>query len=255
MPDRQAGLEAFKTHYIAHRGLFDNECEYPENSLGAFARAVDAGYGIELDVQLTKDAKLVVFHDADLRRMCGEDIPLSDLTYKELRGRRLGKSDQTVPLFQDVLDVIGARVPLVTEIKSGFRLIDTCRLTHATLGHYDGTYCVESFDPRALAWFRWRHPDVLRGQLAEDFARDPATGVKPVDALLTNMVPNVVTWPDFVAFNHLHADVPALRFWREVLGCTLVAWTVKSQDELDAAKGLFDVFIFDSFIPAGSPGE
>jgi len=255
MHDRQAGLDTFKAHFIAHRGLFDNDSDHPENSLAAFARAVDAGYGIELDVQLTKDAKLVVFHDADLARMCGEDVKICELTYKELAGRRLAASDQAVPLFRDVLDVIGGRVPLVTEIKSGFRLIDTCRLTHATLNRYDGPYCIESFDPRALAWFRWRYPDIIRGQLAEDFSQDPATGVKQVDTLLTNMVPNAVTWPDFVAFNHLHADVRALRFWREVLSCALVAWTIKSQDELDAAKSLFDVFIFDSFIPKGKPGE
>jgi len=253
MRERQAALEAFKTHYIAHRGLFDNDTDHPENSLAAFSRAVEAGYGIELDVQLTKDAKLVVFHDPDLKRMCGEDVALSELTYKELRTRRLGKSDETIPLFQQVLDVIGGRVPLVTEIKSGFRLIDTCRLTDATLSRYDGVYCVESFDPRALMWYRWRRPDVLRGQLADDFSEEPATGVVPVDWALSNMVLNPVTWPDFIAFDHLYPDARALRFWRDVLGCTMVAWTIKSQDELDAARSTFDVFIFDSFIPAGRP--
>ena len=254
MSNRHSRLEPFKTHYIAHRGLFNNASDHPENSLAAFARAVDMGYGIELDVQLTKDAKLVVFHDDDLDRMCGVDVRISDVTYQKLRQYRLLESDQKIPLFQEVLEVIGGKVPLVTEIKPEPRLIDACRLTHATLSRYDGPYCVESFDPRALLWYRWRYPDIMRGQLSDDFSQDPVTGVAPADWALSNMALNGVTWPDFVAFNHLHATARALTFWRHVLGCPLVAWTIKSQAELDAAKDLFDVFIFDSFIPAGQPG-
>ena len=81
---RKEKMKVFEKQYIAHRGLFDNESEAPENSIPAFQRAVQQGYGIELDVQLTTDNRLVVFHDETLQRMCGFDKKLTDCSYDEL---------------------------------------------------------------------------------------------------------------------------------------------------------------------------
>jgi len=251
--NRQAALDEFRARYIAHRGLFDNEQDHPENTLPAFARAVEAGYGIELDVRLTKDGKLVVAHDTGLARLCDEDIAIRDLTLDELRAYHVLKSAQTIPLFSEVLDLIDGRVPLIVELKPEQDVAETCRLTDETLRSYAGTYCIECFDPRVLLWYRRHRPGVIRGQLAEDFAAGTATKSRLVNWALTAMAFNVATWPDFIAYNRAQANRFALRFWHAVLRCTLVAWTIKAQDELDAARRRFTVFIFDSFIPAGSP--
>ena len=82
--ERRKKMQTYISHYIAHRGLFDSNLSIPENSIPAFKRAVEHGFGIELDVRLTKDRQLVVFHDATLLRMCGVNKKVADLTYEEL---------------------------------------------------------------------------------------------------------------------------------------------------------------------------
>ena len=103
-PDRSA---LYGVHY-AHRGLFDNESQAPENSLAAIRKAVEEGYGIEFDVQLSKDDIPVVFHDASLKRMCGVDGKVWEYTLEELQQMKLGKSNETIPTFEQVLNVINA---------------------------------------------------------------------------------------------------------------------------------------------------
>jgi len=245
---RQLAMADFKRQYIAHRGLFDNAQDYPENTLSAFQRAVDAGYGIELDVRLTKDGQLVVAHDDGLQRICGEDVEIADLTYDELSQRRVLNSTQTVPLFTQVLGVIKGLVPLIVEVKQSNRTAETCQATADQLRRYRGRYCVESFDPRVLMWFRRHRRGILRGQLSGGF-RGENTGHRFLDFCLENMLFSKLTWPDFIAYEWQYADRFFVRAWRAVLRCTMVAWTVRSQADLDAARRNFDVFIFDSFTP------
>ncbi|MCL2653167.1 MAG: hypothetical protein FWD63_05205 [Propionibacteriaceae bacterium] len=246
---RQQAMADFRRQFIAHRGLFDNALDHPENTLAAFQRAVDAGYGIELDVRLTKDGQLVVAHDDGLQRICGEDVEIADLTYEELSQRRVLSSDQAVPLFRQVLAVVDGLVPLVVEVKESNRTNETCQATADQLSHYRGRYCVESFDPRVLLWFRRNRRAVLRGQLAGGF-EGPGTGNRLLDIGLVTMIFNKFTWPDFIAYEWHDGDNFAVKAWKAILRCTMVAWTVRSQDELDAARRNFHVFIFDSFTPA-----
>ena len=98
--------EAFMYHLYAHRGLFDNESDAPENSMKAFKKAVDAGFGIEMDVQLTKDDVAVVFHDGKLERMCGAEGKVCDYTFEELQQFSLSKSEEKIPLFTEVLKLV-----------------------------------------------------------------------------------------------------------------------------------------------------
>lgn len=104
---RKARMQAFERQYIAHRGFHDNRSECPENSLPAFERAIQMGYGIELDVQLTKDGVPVVFHDWDLKRAAGVDRKIRDCTFEELQSYRLFGSSQTIPAFEAVLELGG----------------------------------------------------------------------------------------------------------------------------------------------------
>lgn len=240
-PNRSA---LYGVHY-AHRGLFDNETDTPENSLAAIRKAVKAGYGIEFDVQLSKDDVPVVFHDASLKRMCGVDGKAWEFTLEELQKMKLGKSNETIPTFAHVLEVIDGRVPLIIEYKMDRADTKVCELGNALLEGYKGVYCIESFHPLAVMWYRKNRPDVIRGQLSENYAR---TGKKRLDLwLMTHLLTNFVTRPDFVAYRHSDADNISRRICR-VLGALSVAWTIRSEEEYKKAKAQFDLFIFDSFI-------
>lgn len=136
--EKTRSFAAFDNTMIAHRGLFNNNSDAPENSLAAFRNALEHGFGMELDVQLTKDGKLVVFHDFDLKRMCGVHKKLTELTYAELEQYSLKNSTEKIPLFSDVLELVNGKVPLVVEIKVDFdykeprkRRLQCCQNTRA----------------------------------------------------------------------------------------------------------------------------
>lgn len=238
----------FKEVYYAHRGLHDNNSKAPENSLPAFRKAVKAGYGIELDVQLTKDRIPVVFHDFTLERACRNPKKVYEYTYEELQQFSLFDSEEKIPRLEDVLEEAGGRVPLIVEIKLEWMDLTVCTVVDGMLREYQGLYCVESFNPLVLAWYRRYHNDVLRGQLADGFLK---TGEFKglLYFCLQNLLMNWMTRPDFIAYNHKYADNISRRLCRKLYRNMAVAWTIKSQQELEDAKEEFDIFIFDSFIP------
>lgn len=245
---RQKQWAPFKGVYYAHRGLHDNESEAPENSLPAFKKAVKAGYGIELDVQLTKDRVPVVFHDFTLERACGKPGKVYEYTYEELHQFPLFQSNERIPKFEEVLKVVDGKVPLIVEIKLEWMDLTVCAFVDKLLKEYKGMYCIESFNPLVLTWYRRYHNDVLRGQLSDAFLKEGEyRGV--LYWILQNLLLNWMTKPDFVAYNHKYADNLSRRLCRKLYKNMAAAWTIKSQQELEAAKEEFDVFIFDSFIP------
>jgi len=234
----------FGVHY-AHRGLFDNEAQAPENSLNAIREAIKAGYGIEFDVQLSKDDVPVVFHDADLKRMCGVDGKVWDYTLEELQKMKLANSDQTIPTLAQVLEEVDGKVPLIVEYKMDRVDTKVCELGNKLLAVYEGIYCIESFHPFAVKWYRQNRPDILRGQLSENFIRD---GKKEFTMfLMTYLLTNFMTRPDFIAYRHKDADNISRRICKG-LGALSVAWTIRSQAEYEKSKKHFDLFIFDSCI-------
>lgn len=246
---RRERLKPFEDVLIAHRGLFDNASEAPENSMAAFRKAVDAGFGIELDVQMTSDGKLVVFHDMTLKRMTGMEGGVTEHTYEELLQYPLGQSEERIPLFSQVLEMVDGRVPLVVEIKVGLRYKRTTAAVERALRPYQGLYCMECFHPLALAWYRKHVPSVLRGQLSEDYRYEEVWLPRPVRFILTNMLLNFLARPDFISYNHRDQGKHSFRICRKLLKGKTAAWTIRNQGELEAARGMFDVFIFDSFLP------
>lgn len=234
-----------KVHY-AHRGLFDNKTEAPENSLAAFKKAVEKGYGIELDVQLSKDHKLVVFHDATLKRMCGVEGNVWDYTLEELKQFTLKQSKEQIPTFEEFLEVVDGKVPFILEYKLDVVQTKVCELANEVLKDYKGAYCIESFHPYALIWYRKHRPDVLRGQLCEEFFRNRKYRKKLVFWPLSFLLFNVLTRPDFIAFNHKHVNNISRNVCKW-LGALSVAYTVQSQEEYEKVKKRFNLFIFDHF--------
>lgn len=242
-PDRSQ----FKGVHYAHRGLFDNDSEAPENSLNAFQKAVDGGFGIEFDVQLSKDKIPVVFHDLSLERMCGIEGNVCDYTVQELQTMKLKDSEQTIPTLEEVLGVIAGRVPLIIEYKMD--IVDTlvCELSNAILENYKGVYCIESFHPFAVKWYKDNRPDILRGQLSEDYSVNPEKYSGVQYWVMKNLFTNFLTRPDFIAYRHTDANVFSRRVctW---LGALPVAWTIRSQEDYEVAKASYELFIFDSCI-------
>ncbi|MBE6009167.1 MAG: glycerophosphodiester phosphodiesterase [Lachnospiraceae bacterium] len=248
---RKKRLRPFTETYVAHRGYFDNASDAPENSLAAFSKAVENGFAVELDVQLTSDRKLVVFHDSDLKRMCGDDRVLRECTYEELQKLTLANSQEKIPLFSEVLSVIDEKVPMVIEIKGEFEPDVIAVHLAKEMEGYQGIYCIESFRPKALMWYRKHHPEVLRGQLSTDAFRDKeGKRLNPIIKFVgTNMMCNFLAKPDFIAYNHKHVTQPAFLLCCWMFPVMRFAWTIKDQKELRRARKFFHVFIFDSFDP------
>lgn len=231
-------------HY-AHRGLFDNESNAPENSLNAMRKAVEAGYGIEFDVQLSKDDVPVVFHDATLKRMCGVDGNVWDYTVEELQKMKLAGSNETIPTLKQVLEVVDGKVPLIVEYKMDRVDTKVCELGNAILEKYNGVYCIESFHPFAVKWYREHRPDVVRGQLSQDFSKTDYKGIQYW--AMTHLLLNFLARPDFIAYNHKDKEIFSRRLCAQ-LGALSVAWTIKNKKQYEEAKQDFDLVIFDSFI-------
>lgn len=234
---------------IAHRGFFDND-GIPENSIPAFRRAVERGFGIELDIQMTTDGRLMVFHDATTERMCGVGRRLTEMTSREARELKLGHTDERIPFLEEVLATVCGQVPMIVEMKYEGHSIEATAKTVELLKGYDGPYCMESFDPRICAWLKGHAPQIVRGQLASDFMKGGSSLPYALRFLMSNLMLDFLSRPDFIAYNCHDADQPSFALCRRLFHPVCVAWTVKSVTELKQAREVFDVIIFDSFDPA-----
>ena len=247
---RRAGklISAYRGVNFAHRGLHGEG--KAENSLSAFAAARDAGFGIELDVRLSKDGEMVVFHDDTLTRVAGIDKRVDELTLSELRELRLLGTDDTVPTLREVLEVIDGKVPLLIEIKEDAGKSAVTEALVRELEGYRGPYIVESFNPLSLKTFRKLRRDVPIGILSQHFCRKEEYRGKPLYFILQNMLINFLSVPDFVAYEHTDSDMLSLRLARSLFGTVTVAWTVRSEEEGRVAKKHnFDSIIFENYIP------
>ena len=245
---RRPDTSLFKRKYFAHRGLHDNGSEAPENSMLAFRRAVEAGYGMELDVHVTSDGVPVIFHDFTLKRICGVDGIIENHTYEELQKYTLCDSTEHIPRLEDLLGMVQGRVPLIVEIKSEKVNVSECAVIDRMLRNYNGEYCIESFNPMVLWWFRIHHNEVVRGQLASNFRKDGGYR-NAIYFFMTHLMLNFVTKPDFIAYNHHFKEEPGRRICRRIYKNPSVAWTIQSKEELKETWEEFDVFIFEGFVP------
>ncbi|MDE6365156.1 MAG: glycerophosphodiester phosphodiesterase, partial [Lachnospiraceae bacterium] len=249
----------FFGHMYAHRGLhnmspaiqklknIENASEkLPENSYAAIKRAADLGYGIEFDVHLTKDDIPVVFHDDTLNRICGVKGNLKDYTFEELQQFCLLGTQERIPAFADILKMVDGRVPLIIEYKVEKNADKLCRICDEILSDYKGLYCIESFHPLAVRWYKTHRPNIVRGQLSEDFTRQK---LNIPYFLLSHLIGNCYASPDFIAYNCKHRNELSRTICRKLYKSLSVAWTVRSQEELDTISQSFDLFIFEGFDP------
>ncbi|MBQ7894994.1 MAG: glycerophosphodiester phosphodiesterase [Oscillospiraceae bacterium] len=232
----------FKGRNYAHRGLHSRDKTVPENSLAAFALAAEAGYGIELDVQLSKDGQVVVFHDDTLDRVCSVSGRVDEFDYEELKTMKLCGTEETIPLFSDVLKLVDGRSTLIVELKPGKRNKELCKKTYELLAAYRGSVCIESFHPLIVAWFRFHAPELVRGQLAMP-AKYYEKQSPFMRFMLANTLFNFIARPQFIAYNI--GKRPLSVKLANLMGAMKICWT---SHEPRNEKGM-DGVIFEFYKP------
>jgi glycerophosphoryl diester phosphodiesterase len=239
--------KAFYKRNFAHRGLYTQDQSVPENSMEAFRAAVAAGYGIELDIRLTKDGQVVVFHDDTLARVCGIEGRVDDYTLEELRGFALYGTDQRIPLFTEVLHLVDGRVPLIVELKNGPWNAQLCEKAWAILLQYTGAFCVESFDPRIVAWWKKHARQVLRGQLSSNYRDLRKHQGAVISFALSRLLTNVLARPHFVAYSkHRTSHLAKLCVQ---MGAMPVVFTARPEDDTDKLQRENEAVIFEYYTP------
>lgn len=243
--------EVLRRYRYAHRGWHDKP-HIPENSMAAFRRAVEHGFGAELDVHLTRDGRLAVIHDASLKRTAGVDVQVEDLTAEELKQYRLEGTQEQIPMLEEVLELFEGKTPLIVELKA--QRGNHAALAKAACGlldRYQVNYCVESFDPRCLMWLRKYRPEICRGQLSEAFIRhgDGGGQSKLILFILEHLLLNIATCPDFIAYQFADRANMNLRLCRKLFGVQEVNWTITTKEEMEAAERDGNLVIFERFDP------
>ena len=229
--------------YVAHRGLFNN-VDVPENSVPAFIKASESGFGIETDVQMTKDGVLVVFHDDTLDRMTNGHGKLCDHTFSELRELKLGATNLQIPTFAEFLQAANG-ANLIVEIKTHENIGETEQKIYDQLKGYKGNFCIESFNPFIVRWFKVNAPEVIRGQLSFSYKGMPMAWFKR--SLLSKL--RFCKWngSQFIAYDANTINCKYVRKWAKKV--PIICWTITSQPQLDKLQPYFDNIIFDSFTP------
>ena len=232
---------------VAHRGLHNETI--PENSLAAFQNAVDNGYNIELDVQLIADGTVVVFHDATLNRMTGKDANLKSLNKTDLKKMTLKNSKETIPTFEEVLNLVAGKTPIIIEIKNQNRVGELEQKVIELLQNYQGEYAIASFNPRVLAYFKKHAPKILRGQLSGSFSWTKMNFIKKW--LLKSM------WfakkSNLANFIMYEAGALPSPYIHKLGKMPVLTWTVRSQQEYQRVMQYADNIIFEGFVPKVKP--
>ena len=241
-------LEKLKRFDFAHRGLHNSE--RAENSLSAFKAAKEKGYGVELDVHILSDGTLAVFHDKLLERVTGKEGKIGDLNSRDLGNYNLLGSSETIPTFDEVLNLFDNQVPLIVELKNDEgKCAELCEKVCKRLDNYKAPYCIESFDPRCIMWFKKNRPDIIRGQLVQNFLKNTSAMGKVLDLILTSLFANILTKPDFIAVKFSdRKDFPifiATKLWK----IQKAFWTITDINSQKQTKSENAISIFEKFIP------
>ena len=242
--------EKFEKRNFAHRGYYDNEKGIPENSLPAFEAAMQEGYGCELDVQFTRDKKLIVFHDNDYLRMCGVNVNVWDMDWKDVQEFRLAGTDEKVPTFREVLDTVAGRNPLIVEIKAEGQdmkwYAELCEATAQELKNYSGDYCIESFHPGPVRWVWKNLPGVTRGLLVDGPA-EPGSQIAFIKNAISELLCDFYCRPQFIAYRYDRRNL-ALKIVKR-LGAFSVMWTVPNEEQQRIMEKEEDCIIFEHYHP------
>ncbi|MFI3167560.1 MAG: glycerophosphodiester phosphodiesterase family protein [Bacillota bacterium] len=234
-----------KNSNIAHRGLHNGIL--PENSMGAYRAAMQAGFPVEIDVHLTTDGKVVIFHDHNTKRVCGVDMEVEKSTFAQLQELRLSGTDEKIPLLTDLLEI--ATTPILVELKNLTKQIgalesETLRL----LKESNCEFAIQSFNPYSIIWYHENAPEVLRGQLSSFYETEKRCMQR---RMLKVMWFNKKSLPDFISYEEKNMpNKYVTKYCKKHPETLKLVWTVKSQNRQNQLIGNADSFIFEGYIPS-----
>lgn len=242
---RRGQMKPFLGAMWAHRGLHCIEKGIPENSMAAFKKAVKEGYGIELDVHLTRDGELVVFHDDTLERICGKKGKIEEMDWEDLKKCYLSGTSEHIPLFSEVLDYIKGRVPLLIEVKLPTKDTQICARLMEELRGYQGAYLVQSFNCLVLGWLRKNRTDVLRGQLSSNLVKSDKAPHYLLRFCVTHLLSNCYSRPDFISYKMKDSRNVSLWLSKHLFHAPVAVWTLRTGEALTEARSRYDMYIFE----------
>lgn len=238
-----------KGMYVAHRGLHSREIGAPENTMNAFLLAKKMGFCIELDIHLTKDGEVVVFHDDTTGRLCPENLAIEETLLQKLKELQIDGTDQTIPTLKEVLDLVDGQVPLLIEFKCvRGNSAALCAAAEKVLSGYTGKYMIQSFYPPVLWWYRQHRREICRGQLSRNFLVHEKADRKLPNVLSGWLLFNFLARPDFISYDVQDVGCLALGVCK-LLGAFTAGWTIRTDAQLAAVKPHFDTYIFEHILP------
>ncbi len=243
---------SFLDRPIAHRGLHDPAFRRLENSMASFQAAIDAGYGIELDVQVSRDGVPLVFHDYDLSRLTGAKGPVAQRRVDELTQFRLNNDPGTIPTLTDVLGLIAGQVPVLVEIKDqdgdlGPRIGGLSQAVATLLHRYKGDVAVMSFNPHHINDLKRLLPDVPRGLVTDPFnAKDWPTIGEGTRMRLADIPDFDAVEASFISHNVNDLDAPRVAELKR-MGAAILCWTVRSARQEAKAREVADNITFEGY--------
>ncbi len=243
--ERKRDIWKFRGTQWAHRGLHDKSRGIPENSMAAFQEAVKEKRGIELDIHLTKDQKLVVFHDDTLQRMCGVSGTVEEKTWEELKDLRLLDTAETIPMLGDVLHLVQGKVPILIEVKLLTWDMEICRCLAREMKKYKGVVLVQSFNSLVLRWMKKNQNQILRGQLSSDLVKSEKTPHYMFRFCVKYLLSNCICRPDFISYKMEDSRNVSLWIQKHVFHIPIAAWTLHGEKMMQQAKSRFDMYIFE----------
>ncbi|MES0825740.1 glycerophosphodiester phosphodiesterase family protein [Ruegeria sp. SCP11] len=242
---------------IAHRALHDKTDNRPENSRAAIRAAIEAGYGIEIDLQLTSDNQAMVFHDYDMTRLTGQSGPIQQISASQAQATPLLHADDGIPTLDEVLEMVGGKVPLLIEFKDqdGAMGTNVGRLEAdavRALRGYDGPVALMSFNPNSVAELARLAPHLPRGIVTCSFQ-------PKVELLPQKVCDHLRDIPDFERvgasfISHEVADLSRPRVAElKARGVPILCWTVRSPEQEAEARAVADNVTFEGYL-AQHPG-
>lgn len=234
-------MNLFKNKFIAHRGLYQNK-KIPENSLLAFQGAVSKNFAIELDINITKDNQIIVFHDDDLFRICNRKEKIEEVEISFLKRMKLYNSNEKIPLFTEVLNLVQNKVPLIIEIKKHKNIGKLETKLIDILSLYKGEYFLCSFEKEILCWLKKNNSTLKIGLIFESLPQKFEKYNKTIF-----LYKYYKTKPDFISLSYDLINSTIFQFIKEN-NLFLMVWTIKTKAEYQKIDKKVDAIIFENFM-------
>lgn len=225
---------------ISHRGIYDNKNIF-ENSLEAITKAKEKNYIVEIDIHITKDDQIVVFHDYNTKRITKKDMIIENNNYKDLNNQDI----YHMPLLEEVLELVNGKVPLLIEIKQKRKAGKLEHKLMDILNNYKGEYAIQSFNPLTIYWFKKNYPNILRGQLSYKFKTKKILKLKKY--ILSNMFFNIITKPNFISYKYDELSLSKIKKYKQK-NITILGWTITNKKEYNKYIKIYDNLICEKFI-------